>query len=158
MARRPRFYGAAAHRRWSCCRSAPEVTLLCAPSLAPAIRGARPLRAGADRERQQAHPLATWFAANGLPSAARRASTAFIRPARRRTGWRLPESTLLAEREIASGWLVLPLAGICEDVATGHWRGPARQATRAPWCSLAEAGARAGDGLEELEEIIHPVR
>ena len=32
------------------------------------------------------------------------------------------ESTLLAEREIASGRLVRPLAGMCEDVVyTGHW-------------------------------------
>ena len=32
------------------------------------------------------------------------------------------ESTLLAERELASGRLVRPLQGVCEDVVyTGHW-------------------------------------
>jgi DNA-binding transcriptional LysR family regulator len=67
-----------------------------------------------------------WFAANGViapePQGPRfDRSFLSLRAAMDGLGVAL-ESTRLAERELASGSLVRPLAGICEDVVyTAHW-------------------------------------
>lgn len=103
------------------------ITPLCAPALAPAIRDAASLReqvlieSAVKRVRWPA-----WFAANGLIAPEPRGprfdrSFLSLRAAVDGLGVAL-ESTRLAERELAEGSLVRPLAGICEDVVyTGHW-------------------------------------
>jgi LysR family transcriptional regulator, glycine cleavage system transcriptional activator len=103
------------------------VTPLCAPSLAPAIRNARDLfdqvliESDSKRIRWPA-----WFAANGLPAPPPRGprfDRSFISISAAADGLGVAlESTRLAERELASGRLVQPLKGVCEDVVyTGHW-------------------------------------
>jgi DNA-binding transcriptional LysR family regulator len=103
------------------------VTPLCAPSLAPTIGSARDLfgqvliESDSKRIRWPA-----WFAANGLPApppGGPRFDRSFISISAAVDGLGVAlESTRLAERELASGRLVQPLKGVCEDVVyTGHW-------------------------------------
>jgi DNA-binding transcriptional LysR family regulator len=67
-----------------------------------------------------------WFAANGLAAPASRGprfDRSFISLSAAADGLGVAlESTMLAERELASGRLVRPLADRAEDVTyTGHW-------------------------------------
>ena len=67
-----------------------------------------------------------WFAANGLIAPAPRGprfDRSFLSFSAAADGLGVAlELTLLAERELASGRLVRPLAGLCQDVVyTGHW-------------------------------------
>ena len=103
------------------------VAPLCAPAMAPRIRSARDLYAQvlieSDNKRAR---WPAWFAANGLAAPAPcgpRFDRSFISLSAAADGLGVAlESTMLAEREIASGRLVRPLQGICEDVVyTGHW-------------------------------------
>jgi LysR family glycine cleavage system transcriptional activator len=103
------------------------VTPLCAPALAPRIRGARDLfdqtLIESDNKRVR---WPAWFAANGLSAPAPRGprfDRSFISISAAVDGLGVAlESTMLAERELASGRLVRPLQGICGDVVyTGHW-------------------------------------
>jgi DNA-binding transcriptional LysR family regulator len=103
------------------------VTPLCAPRLAGRIRNARDLYAHAliesDNKRVR---WPAWFAANGLAAPAPRGprfDRSFISLSAAADGLGVAlESTLLAERELASGRLVRPLQDVCEDVVyTGHW-------------------------------------
>jgi LysR family transcriptional regulator, glycine cleavage system transcriptional activator len=103
------------------------VTPLCAPSLAKSIRSPRDLLAHTLIESDNKKVRwPAWFTANGLaapvPSGPRfDRSFMSLSAAVDELGVAL-ESTLLAEREIASGRLVRPLQGRCEDVVyTGHW-------------------------------------
>lgn len=124
----PEYYGSANHQGVIVLPLGTEiVTPLCAPSLAPAIRSARDLFAQtliqSDTKRVR---WPAWFAANGLAAPAPggpRFDRSFISISAAADGLGVAlESTRLAEREIASGRLVRPLAGICEDVVyTGHW-------------------------------------
>jgi DNA-binding transcriptional LysR family regulator len=103
------------------------VTPLCAPSLSPLIRCPGDLMnqtlIESDNKKVR---WPAWFAANGLaapiPSGLRfDRSFMSLSAAADEIGVAL-ESTLLAEREIASGRLVRPLQGVSEDIAyTGHW-------------------------------------
>jgi len=103
------------------------VTPLCAPSLAPAIRSPSDLlkQTLIESDNKKVRWPA-WFAANGLvaplPNGPRfDRSFMSLSAAADEIGVAL-ESTLLAEREIASGRLVRPLQGNSEDVVyTGHW-------------------------------------
>ncbi|MBB5694137.1 LysR family transcriptional regulator [Muricoccus pecuniae] len=124
----PEYYGSANHQGVIVLPLGTEiVTPLCAPSLAPTIRSARDLFAQtliqSDTKRVR---WPAWFAANGLAAPAPggpRFDRSFISISAAADGLGVAlESTRLAEREIASGRLVRPLAGICEDVVyTGHW-------------------------------------
>jgi DNA-binding transcriptional LysR family regulator len=104
-----------------------EVTPLCAPALAPLIRSARDLydQVLIESDNKKVRWPA-WFAANGLIAPAPHGprfdrSFMSLNAAVDGLGVAL-ESTLLAEREIASGRLVRPLQGASEDVVyTGHW-------------------------------------
>ncbi len=103
------------------------VTPLCAPELAPRIRTPRALLAQTLIESDNKKVRWTaWFAANGLVAPEPRwprfdRSFLSISAAVDGLGVAL-ESTRLAERELASGCLVRPLQGACEDVVyTGHW-------------------------------------
>jgi DNA-binding transcriptional LysR family regulator len=103
------------------------VTPLCSPDLAPAIRGARDLFAQTLIESDNKKVRWTdWFAANDSVAPELRGprfdrSFLSISAAADGLGVAL-ESTRLAERELASGRLVSPLHGACEDVVyTGHW-------------------------------------
>ena len=103
------------------------ITPLCAPTLAANIRTPRDLlrqtliESETKRVRWQA-----WFAANGLIAPDPRGprfdrSFLSLSAAVDELGVAL-ESTLLSERELASGRLVRPLKDVCEDVIyTGHW-------------------------------------
>ncbi|MBS7791678.1 LysR family transcriptional regulator [Roseococcus sp. SDR] len=103
------------------------VTPLCSPAMAARIHSAQDLFAlpliESDNKRVR---WPAWFAANGLGAPAPRGprfdrSFISISAAADSLGVAL-ESTLLAERELASGRLVRPLQGLCEDVVyTGHW-------------------------------------
>ena len=104
-----------------------RVTPLCAPSLASSIKSARALLQQILIESDNKKVRWTdWFAANGMIAPASRGprfdrSFLSIRAAADGLGVAL-ESTLLAERELASGELVRPLDAVCEDVVyTGHW-------------------------------------
>jgi DNA-binding transcriptional LysR family regulator len=103
------------------------VTPLCAPTLAPSIRGARDLYAQTLIESDNKKVRwPAWFAANALAAPAPRGprfDRSFLSLSAAADGLGVAlESTLLAEREIASGRLVRPLQGVCEDVVyTGHW-------------------------------------
>ncbi len=103
------------------------ITPMCAPGLAAAITSAAALREQVLIEsaiKKVRWPA--WFAANGViapePHGPRfDRSFLSLRAAMDGLGVAL-ESTRLAERELAEGSLVRPLAGICEDVAyTAHW-------------------------------------
>ncbi|WP_406855000.1 LysR substrate-binding domain-containing protein [Alsobacter sp. KACC 23698] len=103
------------------------VTPVCAPSLAREIRTPADLMKltliESDNKKVR---WPAWFAANGLvapvPNGPRfDRSFMSLSAAADEIGVAL-ESTLLAERELASGRLVRPLQGLCEDVVyTGHW-------------------------------------
>jgi LysR family transcriptional regulator, glycine cleavage system transcriptional activator len=103
------------------------VTPLCAPSLAPAIRSPRDLFGHTLIESDNKKVRwPAWFAANGLAAPVSRGprfdrSFMSLSAAVDELGIAL-ESLLLAERELASGRLVRPLQGCCEDITyTGHW-------------------------------------
>jgi DNA-binding transcriptional LysR family regulator len=103
------------------------VTPLCVPALVRRIDSARSLLTQPLIESEQKRVRwGAWFAANGLlapqPHGLRfDRSFLSLRAAADGLGVAL-ESTRLAERELASGQLVRPLAGVCEDVVyTGHW-------------------------------------
>jgi DNA-binding transcriptional LysR family regulator len=103
------------------------VTPLCVPTLAPAIRSPRDLlhQTLIESDNKKVRWPA-WFAANGLAAPISRGprfdrSFMSLSAAVDELGVAL-ESLLLAERELASGRLVRPLEGRCEDVTyTGHW-------------------------------------
>lgn len=103
------------------------VTPLCAPELAVRIRSARSLLSETLIESEQKKVRwPAWFAANGLLAPephGPRFDRSFLSLSAAADGLGVTlESMLLAERELASGRLVQPLHGICEDVAyTGHW-------------------------------------
>lgn len=103
------------------------ITPLCSPAMAARIRSARDLFGEvlieSDNKRVR---WPAWFAANGLAAPAPRGprfDRSFISLSAAADGLGVAlESTMLAEREIASGRLVRPLQGVCEDVVyTGHW-------------------------------------
>nr|WP_237480615.1 LysR substrate-binding domain-containing protein [Lichenibacterium sp. 6Y81] len=129
------------------------VTPLCAPSLAPSITSAESLLGLVliQSDRKQVR-WPDWFAANGLPAppggSGMRFDRSFLAIAAAADGLGVAlESTRLAERELASGRLVAPLAGIAQDVRyVGHSlvypkRGAGRRTLRvfAQWL-LAELG------------------
>jgi DNA-binding transcriptional LysR family regulator len=103
------------------------VTPLCAPELAAGIRSVANLldRTLIESDNKKVRWPA-WFAANGfvapVPNGPRfDRSFMSLSAAVDGIGVAL-ESTLLAEREIATGRLVQPLKGLAEDVVyTGHW-------------------------------------
>jgi LysR family glycine cleavage system transcriptional activator len=103
------------------------VTPLCAPSLARTIRCPSDLlkQTLIESDNKKVRWPA-WFAANGLVNPLTNGprfdrSFMSLSAAADEIGVAL-ESTLLAEREIASGRLVRPLQGVSEDVVyTGHW-------------------------------------
>jgi LysR family transcriptional regulator, glycine cleavage system transcriptional activator len=103
------------------------VTPLCSPELAPAIRSPRDLHAQTLIESDNKKVRWTdWFAANDLTapeSRGPRFDRSFLSISAAMDGLGVAlESTRLAERELASGRLVRPLEGACEDVVyTGHW-------------------------------------
>lgn len=103
------------------------VTPLCCPELAPAIRSPRDLLGQVLIESDNKKVRWTdWFAANGLAAPETRGSRfdrSFLSISAAADGLGVAlESTRLAERELASGRLVRPLEGACEDVSyTGHW-------------------------------------
>ena len=103
------------------------VTPLCAPALAVAIRTPQDLlsRTLIESDNKQVRWPA-WFAANGLTApepCGPRFDRSFLSLSAAADGLGVAlESLRLAERELASGRLVRPLQGACEDVAyTGHW-------------------------------------
>jgi DNA-binding transcriptional LysR family regulator len=103
------------------------ITPLCAPALAAHIRTPRDLlRQTLIESETKKVRWPTWFAANGLIAPEPRGprfdrSFLSLSAATDELGVAL-ESTLLAERELASGNLVRPLKDVCEDVIyTGHW-------------------------------------
>jgi DNA-binding transcriptional LysR family regulator len=103
------------------------VTPLCAPTLAKTIRSPRDLLVHTLIESDNKKVRwPAWFTANGLAALIPRGprfdrSFMSLSAAADEIGVAL-ESTLLAEREIASGRLIRPLEGRCEDVVyTGHW-------------------------------------
>ncbi|HJS84651.1 MAG TPA: LysR family transcriptional regulator [Acetobacteraceae bacterium] len=103
------------------------VTPLCSPELAPVIRSPRDLYAQTLIESDNKKVRWTdWFAINRLTapeSRGPRFDRSFLSISAAMDGLGVAlESTRLAERELASGRLVRPLEGACEDVAyTGHW-------------------------------------
>jgi DNA-binding transcriptional LysR family regulator len=103
------------------------VTPLCAPEIAARIRTARSLLSETLIESEQKKVRwPAWFAANGLLAPEPRGprfDRSFLSLSAAADGLGVTlESMLLAERELASGRLVRPLEGICEDVTyTGHW-------------------------------------
>ena len=103
------------------------VTPLCAPALAGRIRAPHDLLAHtlveSDNKRVR---WPNWFAANGMAAPEPRGprfDRSFLSLSAATDGLGVAlESTRLAERELASGRLVRPLHGACEDVVyTGHW-------------------------------------
>lgn len=103
------------------------VTPLCSPDLAAAIRSPRDLLSlsliESDNKKVR---WAAWFAANGLAAPELRGprfDRSFMSLTAAADGLGIAlESTRLAERELESGRLVRPLAGLCEDVTyAGHW-------------------------------------
>jgi DNA-binding transcriptional LysR family regulator len=103
------------------------VTPLCAPALAATIRSPRDLLGHTLIESDNKKVRwPAWFMANGLAAPALRGprfdrSFMSLSAAVDELGVAL-ESLLLAERELATGRLVRPLSGACEDVLyTGHW-------------------------------------
>ena len=103
------------------------VTPLCSPELAASIRAPRDLLTRTLIESDNKKIRWTdWFAANELiaPDArGLRFDRSFLSISAALDGLGVAlESTRLAERELASGRLVRPLDGRCEDVTyTGHW-------------------------------------
>ena len=129
MARCPSdFYSAATRQSLMVLPLGTEVvTPLCAPELAPEIRAARDLLGQTLLESETKKVRwPAWFAANGMVAPAAngpRFDRSFLSLSAAADGLGVAlESTLLAERELASGRLVRPLQGVCEDVVyTGHW-------------------------------------
>lgn len=124
----PDFYGSVAHQGMVAMPLGTEVvTPLCAPALAPNIRSARDLYGHTLIESDNKKVRwPAWFAANALVAPAPqgpRFDRSFLSLSAAADGLGVAlESTLLAEREIASGRLVRPLQGLCEDVVyAGHW-------------------------------------
>ena len=123
----PSFYGPV-HRSVALLPLGTEtVTPLCAPALAGRIRAPADLLAHtlieSDNKRVR---WPNWFAANGMAAPEPRGprfDRSFLSLSAAADGLGVAlESTRLAERELASGRLVRPLHGACEDVAyTGHW-------------------------------------
>jgi DNA-binding transcriptional LysR family regulator len=103
------------------------ITPLCSPELASAIRTPRDLFAQTLIESDNKKIRWTdWFAANELVAPDLRGprfDRSFLSISAAMDGLGIAlESTRLAERELASGRLVRPLSGICQDVVyTGHW-------------------------------------
>jgi DNA-binding transcriptional LysR family regulator len=103
------------------------VTPLCAPEVAVRIRTAQNLMSETLIESEvKKVRWPAWFSANGLLAPephGPRFDRSFLSLSAAADGLGVAlESMLLAERELASGRLVRPLAGICEDVTyTGHW-------------------------------------
>ena len=102
------------------------VTPLCAPDLARAIKAPMDLfnQVLIESETKQVR-WSDWFARNGLPAPRPqgvRFDRSFLAIAAAVDGLGVTlESTRLAERELASGRLVRPLAGLAEDVRyVGH--------------------------------------
>ncbi len=124
----PEFYGAPGHQGIFMLPLGTEtVTPLCAPDRAPAITSAHGLLAQTLIESDNKKVRwASWFAANGMVAPEPRGprfdrSFLAISAAADDLGVAL-ELTRLAERELATGRLVRPLAGMAEDVVyTGHW-------------------------------------
>ena len=103
------------------------VTPLCTPELAERIRAPGDLLAHmlieSDNKKVR---WPNWFAANGMTGPepyGLRFDRSFLSLSAAMEGLGVAlESTRLAERELASGQLVRPLQGLCEDVVyTGHW-------------------------------------
>jgi DNA-binding transcriptional LysR family regulator len=124
----PHFHGSAGHQGVAVIPLGVEtVTPLCAPELAGRIVSARHLlRETLIESEQKKVRWPAWFAANGLAAPEPRGprfDRSFLSLSAAADGLGVAlESTLLAERELASGRLVRPLQGICENVAyTGHW-------------------------------------
>ena len=124
----PDFYGAATRQGIMVLPlGTAVVTPLCAPELAPEIRSARDLLGQTLIESESKKVRwPAWFAANGMVAPASngpRFDRSFLSLSAAADGLGVAlESTLLAERELASGRLVRPLQGVCEDVVyTGHW-------------------------------------
>ena len=122
------FYGASGHQGVLVLPLGTEVvTPLCAPPLAKRIRTVRSLLEEALIESEGKDVRwAAWFAANGLIAPEPRGlrfDRSFLSLSAAADGLGVAlESVLLAERELASGRLVRPLQGACEDVVyTGHW-------------------------------------
>ena len=103
------------------------VTPLCAPSLASEIRSPRALlRQTLIESDNKKVRWPQWFAANGMIAPVPRGprfDRSFLSLSAAADGLGVAlESTLLAERELASGRLVRPLEDRCQDVLyTGHW-------------------------------------
>jgi len=125
---RPEQYGAQAFQALVVMPLGVEtVTPLCAPSLAGAIRTPRDLLGQTLIEsvvKKVRWP--DWFSANGLiapESTGPRFDRSFLSLSAAAEGLGVAlESLRFAERELASGRLVRPLAGVAEDVTyIGHW-------------------------------------
>lgn len=103
------------------------VTPLCCPDLALNIHSVGDLFGKTLIESDNKKVRWTdWFAANGLVAPGPRGprfDRSFLSLSAAADGLGVAlESTRLAERELASGRLVRPLDGVCEDVVyTGHW-------------------------------------
>jgi DNA-binding transcriptional LysR family regulator len=125
---RPEHYGAQAFQALVVMPLGAEtVTPLCSPALAGAIRSPRDLLGRTLIEsavKKVRWP--DWFSANGLiapESAGPRFDRSFLSLSAAAEGLGVAlESLRFAERELASGRLVRPLAGVAEDVSyVGHW-------------------------------------
>src|SRR3954466_7051276 len=124
----PDSYGPSMHQNLIVLPLGTEVvTPLCAPALATKIRAPRDLlRQTLIESESKKVRWPAWFATNRLMAPEPRGprfdrSFLSLSAAADELGVAL-ESTLLAQREIASGRLVRPLEGRCEDVFyTGHW-------------------------------------
>lgn len=103
------------------------VTPLCAPELAARIRSARCLLGETLIESEQKKVRwSAWFAANGLAAPEPRGprfDRSFLSLSAAADGLGVAlELMRLAERELATGRLICPLEGICDDPTyTGHW-------------------------------------
>jgi DNA-binding transcriptional LysR family regulator len=102
------------------------VAPMCAPALAASLRSpADLLKAGLIQSDNKMLRWPHWFEANGLPAPpvqGIRFDRSFLAIAAAADGVGVAlESTLLAERELAAGRLVMPLAGKARDLSyTGH--------------------------------------
>jgi LysR family transcriptional regulator, glycine cleavage system transcriptional activator len=124
----PHFYGLSANQGLIVLPLGTEVvTPLCAPEIAERIHTPRCLL---DETLIQSEVKkvrwTAWFAANGLLAPEPRGprfDRSFLSLSAAADGLGVAlESTRLAERELASGRLVQPLRGVCEDIIyTGHW-------------------------------------
>jgi LysR family transcriptional regulator, glycine cleavage system transcriptional activator len=103
------------------------ITPLCTHSVAARIQSARSLlHEPLIESEQKQFRWAAWFAANGLLAPETRAlrfDRSFLSLTAAVGGLGIAlESTRLAERELATGRLLRPLLGLCEDITyNGHW-------------------------------------